>query len=159
MALSPREILQHMEVPSRGEGHPWPAAKGMYILGSLEPVRISLFSQQVRALNLVYALVCEERIKRDTRVAIIGAVPAGLAAARTASHFGAKCLILEKGKRPMNVFCPGGEGNSRRYVHPSMENWPLPGSEIYTAARLPFARWNAGTPKDVAKEIIKDLID
>jgi hypothetical protein len=157
MALSPREILQHMEVPPHGKGHPWPGAKGIYILGSLEPVRISLYSQQVRAFNLIYALVCEERLKKGTRVAIIGAGPAGLAAARAASHFGAHCFVFEKSERPMDVFCPGGKGNRRRFVHPSMENWPFPGSENDTANRLPFPKWKAGDPKSVADQIMEDL--
>jgi hypothetical protein len=157
VALSPRELLQHMELPPKGKGHPWPGATGAFVLGSLEPVRISLYCQQVRAVNLVYALVCENRLREGCRIAIIGAGPAGLTVARAASQVGATCTVFEKAERPMRVFCPGGEGNSRRFVHPSVENWPFYGSNDMSTSRLPVMRWEAGTPRSVADRLMADL--
>ena len=61
-------ILDLMEVPSRS---------GVYVLGCFGRY-ITLYSQQVRALNLAYALNRRGKLKIGTRVCVVGAGIAGL---------------------------------------------------------------------------------
>jgi hypothetical protein len=68
-------------------------------------------------------------------------------------------MVFEKAERPMHVFCPDGEGNPRRYVHPSVENWPFYGGDGTQTARLPVMRWQAGTPKNIACMLADDIKD
>lgn len=56
MADATSIVLQHMRVP--GE-------RAVYVLGSFER-RITLYSQQVRALNLVYALTAAGHLAAGT---------------------------------------------------------------------------------------------
>lgn len=156
MRLSPRQILQHMEVPLKGVDHPWRDANGLFLLGCLEPVRITLIAQQIRALNLVYALICERRIQRGSRITVLGAGAAGLAAARAASHFGCEVTVLEQRACPMSVFCPTNDGNRRRYVHPNLDRWPEEGCFV-DKADLPFFKWKAGDPHSIKQAIMEEL--
>ena len=138
------------------DSHEWSRGKALYILGSLEPVRITLLAQQTRALNLVYALACEGYLKAGTRIAVLGAGPAGLTAAQAAAHLGAEVQVFEQAAQPFSIFCPNGTGNNRRYVHPNLESWPEEGwSE--PDAKLPFLNWSAGTPAEVIASYIKGL--
>ncbi len=61
--MTPHALIQHMEVP----GEP-----GVFVLGCFER-RVTLYSQQVRALNLVHSLFAEGRLREGDRVAIVGA--------------------------------------------------------------------------------------
>jgi NADH dehydrogenase FAD-containing subunit len=56
------------------------AIGNVFLLGCLEK-RVTLYSQQVRAINLAAALIDEGRIKANSRVAIIGGGAAGITAA------------------------------------------------------------------------------
>jgi hypothetical protein len=158
MALAPKQILQHMEIPSSEEGYPWPGGAGVFILGSLEPVRVSLIAQQVRAINLIYALACEDRLARGTKVGILGAGPAGLTAACAAAHLGAEVTVFEREDRPFAVFCPNCGGNRRRYVHPNMDTWPERGWSD-KRAHLEFLPWEAGPPIDIVNGFVEKLRD
>ncbi len=155
--LAPKQILQNMEVPRHAEDHPWPGKSGLFVLGSLEPVRISLVSQQTRAINLIYALACEGRLKKGSRLAIIGGGPAGLTAAVAATFLGGNVTVFESASRPMNVFCPNA-GNDRRYAHPYAENWPYEKFSGDMSAALPFLKWKGGTPANVAKQLVDGLL-
>src|SRR5689334_6768797 len=80
------DILKHMVVP--GED-------GLYVIGCFER-RITLYSQQVRALNLIWALADQGKLKNGTSVLVIGAGAAGLTAAAGAAKLGAKVKVLER---------------------------------------------------------------
>lgn len=96
MTLTPKQILQHMEAPRLPAHHPWSGGRGLNVLGSLEPARLTLLAQQVRALNLVYALACEDYLRQGKHIAVVGGGPAGLTAARAAAHLGAVVKVFER---------------------------------------------------------------
>lgn len=66
-----------MRVPGAGGGPPEP----IYVLGSFER-RVTLYAQQVRALNLAFVLFDTGRLTPGATVAVIGGGASGLTAAR-----------------------------------------------------------------------------
>src|SRR4051812_48144348 len=87
-SITASALLQHMAVPDNN---------GVYLLGCLER-RVTLFSQQMRALNLIYSLFEEERVGTGDRVAVVGGGAAGLTAAVAAALCGCHVTLLEKGE-------------------------------------------------------------
>jgi hypothetical protein len=125
--------------------------RNVYLLGCLEK-RVTLYAQQVRALNLVAALIEDGRLTRDSRVAIVGGGAAGLTAAA------AIALALPKIKA-LNVYERMPEllhlqtGSSHRYLHPHIYDWPNPNS-LEREAGLPVLTWTAGPAAEVAEQIL-----
>lgn len=146
MGIRPRDILLHTQVPAR---------PGLYVLGVFDK-RVTVYSQQVRALNLVYSLAQSQLIKRGTKVMIIGAGVSGLTAAVAAANCcGAQVTILEKSSAPLALF---GQG-SRRWLHPHIYEWPredpaLP-HPLDPNAHLPLMNWEADTVEHVRKRLLE----
>lgn len=138
MADATSIVLPHMRVP--GE-------RAVYVLGSFER-RITLYSQQVRALNLVYALTTEGHLTAGQHVAVIGGGAAGLTAAAALLHLGFNITLLEK----QPELLPLQWGCDKRFVHPHIYEWPPPGS-LEAEARLPVLGWTAGTADSVARQL------
>jgi tetratricopeptide (TPR) repeat protein len=137
-SIEAKDILQHMEVPS---------LPGVFVLGSFEQ-RITFYSQQVRALNLVYALSDQGRLSSGSRVLIIGAGAAGLTAAAAAGLLGARVMVLEKEDEVMPLL----RGNTSRWLHPHIYEWPAPDAED-PHAHLPLLDWHAGLAGDVVRKL------
>jgi hypothetical protein len=92
----------------------------VYVLGCFNK-RVTLYSQQVRALNLIYSLVKTERLTCNDKIAIIGAGAAGLTAAAAAVAIkGCQVTILEKTNEVLSVF----RNNNKRWLHPRIYDWP-----------------------------------
>ena len=125
-------------------------ANNLYLLGTFEK-GLTIYNQQVRALNLVWAMI--EAAPKDAlrQVAVIGGGFAGLTAAAG---------LLQKGVEHVSVFekraalCPLQEGSDTRWVHPRIYDWPNEGSNSPTAA-LPLLNWNAGRASDVVVEVLR----
>ncbi|MBN1210848.1 MAG: NAD(P)-binding protein, partial [Myxococcaceae bacterium] len=92
--MTPHDITRHMEVPG---------APGVFVLGSFER-RATLYSQQVRALNLIHALLAEGRLKAGDRVAIVGGGAGGMTAAAGAAVRGCKVTLLEQAEDLLLLF-------------------------------------------------------
>jgi tetratricopeptide (TPR) repeat protein len=138
--LSPQQVLQHMEVPSQ---------PGIFILGSLER-RVTLYSQQVRALNLIHALLTTERLKKGQHVAVLGGGAAGLTAAAGAALHGCSVTVLER----MHTLLPIFRNSQKRLLHPHLYDWPEEGWENEHAG-LPVLDWSAGVASTVASQILR----
>ncbi|MBK9688435.1 MAG: FAD-dependent oxidoreductase, partial [Saprospiraceae bacterium] len=67
----------------------------LFILGSFEK-RITVYSQQVRSINLVYSLYKVYNFNLNTRIGIIGGGAAGITAAISAARLGATVHLYEK---------------------------------------------------------------
>lgn len=132
-------IVQLMQVPRQ---------PGIFILGCLER-RITVFSQQTRALNLIYSLFREQKLQRGAKVAVVGGGAAGLTAAAGAARLGCRVTLLER----MNILLPLWRSNHTRWLHPHIYDWPKPGSERDTAD-LPLLGWQAGKAWQVADQIL-----
>jgi hypothetical protein len=123
-------ILELMSPP----GHP-----NLFILGAFAK-RVTVYSQQVRAINLIDAIHYYRRSLKNQRIAIVGAGAAGLSAAARALEYGATVTLFERNPDVMSI-----QNNSRhRWLHPTIYDWPLfeIGGEA-DDAKLPVMNWIA----------------
>lgn len=133
--MSAKDILMHMRLP--GEAH-------LYVLGCFEQ-RVTLYSQQVRALNLVDALAEQGVLLRDSRVAVVGGGAAGLTAAAGALVLGARVTLFERKAQLLSL----QRGTRTRHLHPHIYDWPHPGADERRAG-LPLLDWSANSATEVA---------
>ncbi|WP_159013528.1 NAD(P)-binding protein [Acidisoma sp. S159] len=124
----------------------------IFFLGCFES-RVTVLSQQRRALNLVDALLAEQIVRPRGRVAIIGAGASGLtaAAAFAVAAPNLRIDLFERSSDLMHLQRP-----SDRDLHPHIYDWPAEGS-TESDAGLPILNWRAGTAKSVALKIIDDF--
>lgn len=120
---------------------------GVYVIGSFDH-RVTVRSQQIRALNLLYALHASGRVKTGDCIAVIGGGAAGLTAAAAGAQLGFKVTLLEKSPElmPMQRAC------RHRWLHPHIYDWPEGGSTARDAG-LPLMNWATGTAADVAEQL------
>jgi len=121
--------------------------RGLFVLGSSER-RVTIFSQQCRALNLVEALHGTGRITEGTRVAVVGGGIGGATAAAAAAVTGAHVTIIERATELMHA----QSGSHTRWIHPHLYDWPAPGWDN-PAAGLPVMDWSAAYAGEVVKQL------
>src|SRR5687767_8867715 len=73
---------------------------------------ITLFTQQTRALNLLYALYESKRLPLTAKIAIVGGGAAGITAAAAAWTLGYEVYLLEK----CTVYCHLQYGCDTRWI-------------------------------------------
>ena len=132
--MTPDEILNLCEVPGYSR---------LYVLGALDD-RLTLRSQQVRALNLAYAL--REKYPPTMSVAIIGAGIGGVTLASGLALGGFGITIFERSTKSLQLYADA----SHRWLHPRAFDWPQPES-LSEDARLPLYNWLAGDAAIVTK--------
>lgn len=111
---------------------------------------ITVYKQQVRALNLLYAMHETRRLKRNSEIAIIGAGVSGITATAAAFILGYRVTLFEKS----SILCHLQHGCETRWIHPHLYDWPRHGS-LRQNAGLPFLDWKASTASDVIEQIVK----
>lgn len=123
-------ILELMGVPG------W---HNLYILGVFAK-RVTIYSQQVRAVNLIDAIHYYWKPLADTSICIVGGGAAGLtAAARAVETYGAKVTVLEESEMLVRM-----QTNSRhRWLHPTIYDWPFVEATLTSEADLPVLVWTA----------------
>jgi hypothetical protein len=126
------------------EGHPQ-----VFVLGS-QARYVTIYAQQVRALNLVSALAKSGYFSRSTRLAVVGGGIAGLTAAAAAARAGVGHIsVFEREPTVMRL----QRNSEKRYVHPHIYDWPFV-QEPHRKAELPVLDWEAGIAADVAKNLM-----
>jgi hypothetical protein len=139
----------------------------IFFIGAFD-TGITIFSQQVRALNLAWALIESDEVNLDTdspeqspdpdrkQIAIVGAGFAGLtvAAGLLKKRVNADITIFEQ----RDTVLPLQQGCDTRWLHPHIYDWPYPGSEASSAA-LPVLNWTANRASDVVVQILKEWHD
>ena len=139
--LHPHQLLSWMAIPT---------FPGVYILGSFAR-HVTIYSQQMRAFNLIDALCKTGQLRPGTRVVIVGGGIAGVTAAAAATVRGAEVTIVETDKD----FFPIQRHAGNRYLHPHIYDWPLydlkPGLE--DRADFPFLGWEAGEAEIVFRKL------
>lgn len=135
--VTPADIIQTARVPN---------TNSVLFLGCFEN-RVTLYSQQVRALNLVDAILDQQSVREHGKVAIVGGGAAGITAAAALAK---AAPALQK----IDLFEARGEilefqHRSSRYLHPHIYDWPGPGTDRLDAG-LPILNWRAGPAGDVA---------
>ena len=123
-----------------------PGSQGLYVLGCFGR-HITMYSQQVRAINLAYALN-KIRGLNGVRIGVVGAGAAGLTFTVAAARLGAQVVLLEKLPHLMGIQRSSG----RRFVHPHIFDWPEDNSER-DGADLPFLDWRAELAEKVVEQI------
>ena len=124
-----------------------PRTEELYVIGSFAK-SVTVYSQQVRAINLIDAMCGLGRLKRSSRVALIGGGIAGLTAAAALKTIGVSVTIFEKA----SSLIPVQRNSGQRYIHPRIYDWPIRSIDE-TNARLPIMNWEAGRASDVAQEL------
>lgn len=132
--LYPHKFLELMAVP----GH-----SGVYLLGSFAR-HVTIYSQQIRAVNMVDALCRTGQLGAGTRVIVVGGGVAGLTAGAASLVRGAKVTVIEQG----SGLCPIQSEAGEQYLHPHIYDWPLV-EPNNGEADLPVLAWKAGEAKAV----------
>jgi len=138
--LTPETVLKRFQI-----------GRNLYLLGTFE-TGLTIYNQQVRALNLVWAMINAASARSLRRIAIVGGGFAGITAAAGLLHKGAQHVSLFEKRAAL---CPLQEGSDTRWVHPRIYDWPDEDSNSPTAA-LPLMNWNAGRASDVVVEILRE---
>jgi hypothetical protein len=133
-----------MEVP----GHP-----RLYVLGCFARY-VTVYAQQVRALNLVDTLAKSGHLSARSEVAVIGGGIAGLTAAAAAAVRGVhRVAVFEKLGNTMRI----QRGTEKRFIHPHIYDWPavppLRNKEAEERAGLDILDWAPGRACEVVDEL------
>ena len=131
---------------------------GIFLIGLLDK-GVTIFNQQVRALNLIWALDHAGKLRPGSAIAVVGGGIAGLTAAmalRTIFSLstdspGRTVTLFER----RSVLCPLQRGCATRWVHPHIYDWPKEGS-TNPSASLPIMNWRAGRASDVAATVVTE---
>ena len=123
-----------------------PAHDGLYFLGPRQS-RITFYTQQVRALQLVHALSRSGRLAPNERVAVVGAGAGGVTAAMAFALAGAQVTLYDPAGDILQL-----QSASPRLLHPHIYEWPAMGS-LDDQAGLPILDWMAGSAGDVAASL------
>ncbi|NIK65450.1 ABC-three component system protein [Xanthomonas cannabis] len=143
--MTPQEIVEAALVTG---------TKRIFVLGCFEQ-RVTVYSQQVRALNLVDALLSQNMVRRNGgKVAIVGGGVAGMTAAVAFAKAAPELARLDLFERRSSTL--DFQRNSRRFLHPHFYDWPAPGSD-QSDAGLPIMNWQAGPAGDVAKKLAAEF--
>jgi hypothetical protein len=126
----------------------------LYLLGSFDQ-NVTASNQQIRALNLAYALVedgvlsCSGEPQKN--IAIVGGGFAGLTIAAGLLKKGVKAhiTIFEQ----CDTLLPLQQGSDSRWLHPRIYDWPKHGSQS-GVAMLPVLNWTAARASDVVVQML-----
>ncbi|MEQ8286552.1 ABC-three component system protein [Thalassospira sp.] len=125
-----------------------PEDEGLYFVGTFDR-RITFYSQQVRALQLIHALKMTGRLSESHDVAIVGAGAAGVTAAVATALVGANAFLFDTAQTVLQL-----QSSSPRMLHPHIYEWPKIGS-LESHANLPILTWEATTGKKVQEDLQK----
>src|SRR5579871_274914 len=125
---------------------PTPETSNLYVLGSME-VRKTSHAQQVRALQLIWALHQKQILRPGARLAIVGGGLSGVTAAWAASRLHYSVDLYEK-EDVLELQMSA----RHRYIHPHIYDWPVDGSLKDEASLPEWMRWEAGFANAVIKQ-------
>lgn len=124
-------------------------ADHIYLIGALER-GVTIYNQQVRAHNFVWALRCH-RVAELNQVAVVGGGITGLTvAACMLSAFPSTKIVLFERRWDLG---PLQQGADHRWVHPHIYDWPVEGSE-QPSARIPLLSWKAASASVVLSQVL-----
>ena len=136
--MYPHELLAEMSVPGY---------ENVYVLGCFARYA-TIYSQQIRAINLADSLSRSGHLVKGTNVVVVGGSTGGLTAAVAMALRGASVRIFEKA----SVLFPIQRNPGKRFLHPHVYDWPL-GDLHGGAAGLPILTWSANHADTVIKEL------
>jgi hypothetical protein len=144
-----RQLLEVFQLPGLG---------ATYLLGCFSR-RVTFYSQQVRALNLVDALCKSGVVCEGDEVAVVGAGVAGLTAAAGLALRGIAVRLFEERASPSRREgrMPLQQNTIKRAVHPHIYDWPKQGA-ARAEAGLPLLDWKAASAQEVVGEIDRQFM-
>ncbi|MEZ6031014.1 MAG: FAD-dependent oxidoreductase [Hyphomonadaceae bacterium] len=127
-----------------------PGSSRIFVLGAYAR-RVTIYSQQVRAVNLVDAIQHYGFGLCGRQVAIVGGGAGGLTAAARALVYGGNVTVFEQSASLLSVQSEA----SHRWVHPHLYEWPveLIDGQLPDNAGLPVLDWSAQNADDLAKHL------
>jgi len=135
------------------------AGTNVFVVGCLDE-RITFYAQQVRALNVIDALLGMGGLPpKRARVAVVGGGAAGITAASALALCGPGLGDIHLYETKPNLLHL--QRSSNRYLHPHLYDWPhesdTPGcGTLNTRANLPFLSWSAGRAGMIAVELTEE---
>jgi hypothetical protein len=140
--MTPLEIVSAARVPG---------TQRVFVLGCFEK-RVTVYSQQIRALNLVDGILSENLVRPNGKVAIVGGGVAGMTAAVALAKAAPDLKQLDLFESRTRVLAL--QHGSSRFLHPHFYDWPAAGSDGPDAG-LPIMNWQAG-PAGVVADTLRD---
>lgn len=113
--------------------------------------RLSFLSQQVRAMNLVWALGKKSIVAPGKAVGVVGGGIAGLSAAVTLRAKGCHVTVYERSKALLHR----QRGATHRHAHPIINWWPHEVPTLLPTTSLPFLNWGM----DQCDRIVERMMD
>ncbi len=123
----------------------------IFSVGSENQSRITIATQQMRAFQLAEGLLANGRVKPDSKIAIIGAGFAGLSMAAALSKQCGNIHLFEANEDLL----PLQRGNTSRYVHPYLYDWPDDGS-MEDETCFPMLNWQADFAGAVSERVLSE---
>ena len=124
-------------------------APQLYVLGAYAK-RVTIYSQQARAINLIDAIQQYRCRLNKLRVAIVGGGIAGVTAAARALEYAAEVSIFEQTRRFISIQSKA----DHRWVHPHLYEWPYEQRELRDDAGLPVLDWTARNAEDLSSALL-----
>ena len=141
--LNPFDVIEGSHV----SGHP-----GLYVIGSFDS-RITFYSQQVRAIELAYALQQQGHLRQNLRIAVIGGGAAGITiSSALALITNASIDLYEKA----DDILPLQRATARRNLDPHIYDWPAFDAD-HEFADLPILDWRSGPSRDVRTAVVREF--
>jgi hypothetical protein len=149
--IDENQILDAMSLPR----DPYFRRHDIYALGSFERKK-TVLTQQTRALTLVHALYKAGKIKRDTKIVIVGGGVSGMSAAIAAAEVGARVVLVEAGSRLARV----QRNCEHRYLHPYFYDWPgRRCGDVNSNFPIEAMNWAAGSTREVMERLEKQFVE
>src|SRR5436309_9994747 len=126
-----------------------PGFPNLYLLG-VYAKRLTIYSQQIRAVNLIDAIHWYRQPLKGSRLAIVGGGVAGVTAAAMAIRHGADVTLIERLQNILDI-----QIGSERWLHPTIYEWPFSNLADNRTA-LPVMNWTASTAKKMAGALLKE---
>jgi len=124
--------------------------KNIFLLGQYEK-RITIYSQQLRALNLIHALIETGEVDKTSKIGILGGGIGGLTLAYGFAIKGIKEIVVyEENKHLFQTW-----GSSPRWIDPFLYSWPKK-EWINDQTKLPFFNWSCDIASNVSKSFLKE---
>jgi hypothetical protein len=128
-----------------------PGRPNVHLLG-VYAKRLTVYSQQTRAVNLVDAIHWYRRPLNNLKVAVVGAGAAGITAAARAIQYGAHITLIERLQNVLEI-----QNKSSRWLHPTLYEWPFSGLDpAEDVTQLPVMNWPSGTAQSVAETLAEE---
>lgn len=123
-------------------------AEHTFVLGGPHETRITVVSQQIRAINLAVALSVSGLLE-GAAVGVVGAGAGGSTFAAAAALLGADVDLYDEHEEPIST----QRWSFDRYLHPNLFDWPVEGWD-QDSADLPIVNWSAGPSAETRLEML-----